>query len=325
MIRATVDRAAAAVGAERTWIVTHPGLANALPEVLPDFPLERVIVEPEPRDTAPCVALASATVEACAPGATMAFLPADQLIEPQEKFTEILQRAAGIASQGDALVTFGIPPTHPATTYGYIEQAERRDDQEPAAFSVRQFREKPDVATAQEFIDRGSFLWNSGMFLWTFEALLAAMRVGNPDLAQSTSAILGAVQAGDREQAERVFRTSPKTSVDYAVMENAPEVVVVHTDLSWLDLGSFTTLGAVAPTDADGNVTSLHGGARSITEAARNCVVYGEGPRAVALFGVEDLVVVSMGDCVLVCAKDRADELKAMVGRLSDHGMEDLL
>lgn len=325
LIRTTVDRAAGAVGMENTWIVTHPVLAAALPDVLGDFPAERVIVEPEPRDTAPCVALASATVEAKVPGATMAFLPADQLIEPQEDFTAILRRAADLAAGGNSLVTFGIPPTHPATTYGYIERAGARDEKQPAAFSVAQFREKPDLETAQQFLQSGSFLWNSGMFLWTFDALLQSMRAGNPELAESTCSILAAVQSGDRDALDREFRSCPKTSVDYAVMEQASEVVVVQMDLSWEDLGSFTTLGSVSPSDAQHNVTSLHDGARAIVEDASDCVVYGEGPRAIALFGVRDLVVVSMGDSVLVCAKDRADELKAMATRLRSEGMEDLL
>lgn len=325
LIGATVDRAATVVGTSRTWIVTHPTMARSLPDVLPGFPVEQVIVEPEPRDTAPCAALATARIEAQDPGATMAFLPADHVIEPADVFGQLLRRGAELAADGSSLVTFGIRPTHPATGYGYVEQGSPADDAQPPAFRVLRFREKPDPATAAEFLRSGAFLWNSGMFVWTARALLDAMRAGDPDLAECTGRMLEAARSGAEGDVLREFGKAPKTSVDYAVMEKAPRVLVVHADLDWNDLGSFTSLGAVSPVDERGNVTSLHAGARAVLEQSANCVVYGEGARTVALFGVSDLVVVAVGDAVLVCTKDRAEELKTLVGRLAANGMEDLL
>jgi len=325
LIGATVDRTAAVVGRERTWIVTHPKLAQSLPDALGGFPAEQIIVEPEPRDTAPCAALATARIEARDPGATMAFLPADHVIEPASVFGDLLRRGAELAADGASLVTFGIRPTHPATGYGYVEQGPPADDARPAAFRVLRFREKPDPATAVEFLRSGTFLWNSGMFVWTARALLDAMRTGDPALAECTGRMLEAARSGDETGVLREFRATPKTSVDYAVMEKAPRVLVVHAEISWNDLGSFTSLSSVSPVDASGNVTSLHDGARAMLEQSADCVVYGEGPRTLALFGVSDLVVVAVGDAVLVCTKDRAEELKTLVGRLAENGMEDLL
>ena len=255
----------------------------------------------------------------------MVFLPADHVIEPQETFEALLRRGAELGADGSAIVTFGVQPTHPATGYGYVEQGPVADNREPAAHQVLRFREKPDADTAAEFLREGSFLWNSGMFVWTTGALLEAMRAGNPDLAACTERMLEAARSGREDELMDGFRTAPKTSVDYAVMEKAPRVLVVSADLDWNDLGSFTSLGAVNPADDHGNVTSLHSGARAILEQAKDCVVYGEGPRTVALFGVTDLVVVAVGDAVMVCTQERAEELKVLVQRLSQEGLEDLL
>ena len=134
-----------------------------------------------------------------------------------------------------------------------------------------------------------------------------------------------AAAGGDERALERAFGAAPKTSIDYAVMERAPRVAVVHADLDWNDVGSFVNLGAVAPPDAAGNVTFLDAGADALHEDARNCVVYAEGARTVSLFGVEDLVVVAVDDAVLVCSKDRAEELKVLVERIRQSGRQHLL
>jgi mannose-1-phosphate guanylyltransferase len=325
LLQAAVDRVAPVVGAARTWLITNPVLARSLDSVLPDFPAAQVLVEPEPRDTAPCAALATALVEARHPGAVLAFLPADHVIAPQERFAALLQRAHALAAESGAVVMLGVRPTHPATDYGYIERGAPIDGAQPPAYRVPRFREKPDRATAAEFLRQGTFLWNSGVFLWTTETLLAAMAASHPALHASTRAMLAAAREGDRARLDRAFAGAPKTSIDYAVMEKAPRVVVVEADLAWNDLGSFAALHAVAPPDAHGNVVSLHGGARALLEDARDCTVYGEGPRAVVVFGARDLFVVAVGDAVLVCPKDRADGLKALVRRLPEAGLGDLL
>jgi mannose-1-phosphate guanylyltransferase len=325
LLAATIERARAVAGPERTWIVTNAAQAAALPEVLEDFPAEQVIVEPQARDTAPCVALAAAHVDSREPGAVMAVMPADHLIEPMEDFVALLERGAAIAADGRTLVTFGIPPARPATIYGYIERGAPFDRRDPTAFRVARFREKPDLPTAREYVASGRFFWNSGIFVWTAQAILAAMEAGNAELAAATRAMLDAARAGDAAALERAFRSAPATSVDYAVMEKAPRVAVVQADLSWNDVGSFLNLAPVAPPDADGNVTLLHGGGTAITHEARDCVIWAEGERTVALFGVQDLVVVAVDDAVLVCSKARAEELKALVGKLEQTGRQDLL
>lgn len=325
LLQATVDRVLPIAGIERTWIVTNPTLAPHVHEAVESFPEGQVLVEPEPRDTAPCVALASACVEARDPGAVMAFLPSDHLIAPQTAFEELMHRASALAESGESLITLGISPDHPSSDYGYIERAEQVDDQQPTAYRVARFCEKPDEATARGFLDAGTFLWNSGVFVWTAKALFQAMQSGNQELHACAQSMLDAARSGDRSSLDQAFRSAPKTSVDYAVMEHAPSVTVLEANLDWSDLGSFLALDAVAPADADQNITALHNGARALLRDAHGCTVYGDGKQTVTVLGAQDLVVVCVDDAVLVCPKDRMGALKGLVKDLPDAGFGDLV
>lgn len=325
LIAATVDRVSPLVGLERTWIVTNKAQAPLIEKAVPTLARDHILVEPEARDTAPCVALAAAAVSARDGDAVMAVMPADQLISPDAAFHALLRRGAELARDKKTLVTFGVTPTRPATGYGYIEVGERVDQKSPDAHRVVLFREKPDRATAESFLQSGRFLWNSGIFVWTTEALLAAMDLGAPDLAASTRAMVTAARAGDRGALERAFLGARKISVDFGVMEKARQVTVVRADLSWDDVGSFSTLASVAGADAQGNVTFRHDGAQVVTLESRDSTAYVEGKRTVALFGVKDLVVVAVDDAVLVCPKDRAEDLKVLIGKLKELGRNDVL
>ncbi len=309
LLRAAVERVKGICPPERIWIVTNPVQAAVLPKVLPEFGPEQVIVEPSARDTAPCVALALASVRQRDADARMLVLPADQVIGPQDEFERMVQRAAGIAGDDRTLVTFGIEPTFPATGYGYIECGEPIDDARPAARHAVRFREKPVRELAEQFVASGNFLWNSGIFVWTVAAAESAMRQSSPELHDNMQAMTRAIRDGDHEALAQAFGRAPKTSIDFAVMEKAPQVAVVEATVQWDDVGSFPALTAVAPPDDQGNAAMLIDGAQKILCESRDNVVYAEGERTVALFGVEGLVVVALGDPVMVCPKAKADQL----------------
>ncbi|MBL8748784.1 MAG: NTP transferase domain-containing protein [Planctomycetes bacterium] len=325
LIQATIDRLAGLCDEGHVWIVTNSAQARSLRKLLPDFPRDRIVVEPEARDTAPCVALATATIAKLDPNATMVVLPADHVIEPIPAFHRMLKRAAKIAADDETLVTFGVKPTHPATGYGYIECGPRRDGDEPRAFAAKRFREKPDLATATQFVANGGFLWNSGIFVWTVPAIRRAMSRGSEALGAACDRLVEAIAAGKRTQVKRIFEQAPKTSVDYAVMEKADKVAVVEAVVNWDDVGSFPAIESVGTGDDENNFALLSGGAAKIALQSRGNVVYAEGKRTVALFGVEDLVVVAVGDAVLVCPKARAGELKTLVEHVRAAGRTDLL
>jgi mannose-1-phosphate guanylyltransferase len=325
LLQATIDRIAGLCPPERTWIVTNQQQARALPRYVPRFPPQQVIVEPEPRDTAPCVALATATIAAREPGAAMVVLPADHVIEPADEFQRMVQRGCELASDGRTLVTFGITPTYPATGFGYIECGRPLDEGRPQALAATRFREKPTRAEAEQFLHAGSFLWNSGIFVWRVDAIGAAMRRGNAELAAAYDAMLLGCQQQQRAAVVRAFRRAPKTSIDYAVMERAEHVAVVRATVRWDDVGSFPAIESVGSKDGNGNATLLTNGATLLASQAEHNIVYAEGKRAVALFGVRDLVVVAVGDAVMVCPRERAAELKTLVEQVKAAGRTDLL
>lgn len=325
MLAAAIDRLQGICPPENIWIVTNQPQKDAIAQLLLNFPVEQILIEPEARDTGPCVAFAMAHIAARDPEATLVVLPADHVIEPTAEFERMIARAQALACDSQTLVTFGIPPTFAATGYGYIELGAAADKALPRAFTSKSFREKPDQATAQQLVDSGNFWWNSGILLFKGEAMMQAFADHEPDLATAAQQMLAAIKAEDHGQLASAFAKAPKTSIDFAVMEKAERIAVVECTAYWDDLGSFPALARVLEATPDNNHFSLHDGADAKSLLAQGNIVYAEGNRTVTLFGVEDLVVAAVGDAVLVCPKDKADQLKQVVDFLRAEGREDLL
>lgn len=325
LLEKTLDRLAAAVSPERTWIVTNAEQAAGIADLLPQFSRQQIIIEPEARDTAPCIALACAKIGALDESACMAIMPADHLIEPVAAFHQLLQRGQQIAENSNALVTFGITPSHPATGFGYIERGQTLDQEQPAAFRVQGFREKPDAATAKQYLNSGRHLWNSGIFLWTCRSFRDALRASAPELADCTEAMLSAISQNDPSALRRAFLETPKISIDYALLEKASEIVVIQAELEWNDLGSFAALDAIAERDASGNITVLDEGAQLTLLDSEGCTSFVRGKQTLALMGTRDLLVVVVEDAILVCPKSQAEDLKRLVEKLRREGRTDLL
>lgn len=270
-----------------------------------------IMLEPEGRNTAPAVAAAAYYLLAADPEAVMLVLPADHVIDDVPAFHAAIARAASAAASG-ALATFGIVPSGPETGYGYI----RCGDVLPASdacFSVAQFVEKPDLATAESFIADGRYLWNSGMFLFSAARYLEELEALRPDIAACSKK---AVSEGYRDLDfcrlhEASFAACPSESIDYAVMEHTRHAVVVPADIGWSDVGSWSALWEVQPSDAQGNV--LRGDV--YTDGVTNSLVRAES-RMVAVIGLSDLVVVETDDAVLVAHKDQVQRVKQIVDYL---------
>jgi len=309
MLAATVARLEGLVALERVLVVTSGELAPRVLECLPELPPDNVLVEPVGRNTAPCVALAALEVERRAPDAVQLVLPADHVIEPAEAFRASLEAAAAEARREPRLVTLGIRPTFPATGYGYIAcggELARHGDFD--ALEVERFVEKPDEARAREFLASGDFLWNAGIFVWTTDAILAALREHAPAVLEPLEA------AGRSTELDAIYPELPALPIDVAVLERAAKRSVLPIDFGWNDVGSWTSLPEVAGVDGEANCSA--GGGRLLAEGASGNVVYGPEGSLVALVGVKDLVVVRSGDAVLVCPKDQAQRVKDVVQRL---------
>jgi mannose-1-phosphate guanylyltransferase len=316
MIADTAARLSGLVEPESTLVVTSREHSSLVRKYLRKIPPENVLAEPTGRNTAAAVAWAALEIAQRDPASVQVVLPSDHVIEPVADFRRALRAAAEEALRDDVLLTFGIRPNSPATGYGYIEAGARTSGNDAiAVHAVARFVEKPDLARAKEFLASGRFFWNAGIFVWSTRSILSALS----DHASATYEPLARAVAERTSSAiERTYPSLPFESIDIAVLEKAANVRVVPIDFTWNDVGSWSALSAVHPLDARGNCAV--GGTRVVAADAQNCIVYGGKGELTALIGVRDLVVVRSGKAVLVCPRERAQEVKEIVARLAEEG-----
>lgn len=327
MLAETVARLAPLVPLERTWVVTNAQQVQGVRRVCPRLPVQNILVEPVGRNTAACAGLAAAVIAEEDKDAILAVLPADHAISPAAEFQRALRAGAAAADRPGAFVTFGIPPSWPATGYGYIRRAAREAVYEGLdCYRVAGFTEKPDPARAAEFLAAGDYLWNSGIFVWRARTLLDAIRAHMPALAAGLREIAAKTgEAGFQATVDRVYPGLPAVAVDVGIMEKVDGVLVLSTPFRWSDVGSWKSLYDEIPRDADGNAAVFPRGGTLLAEDARGLLAYSSEPQIIAALGVEDLVIVRTPDAVLVASRERAEDVKSFVERLKAAGREDVL
>ncbi len=298
-------------------IVTGADIAEASLAALPGFPAANVVGEPVGRDTAAAIVLGAALVKARRPDAAFAVLTADHVIHDTQGFQRTLDDAFQMAFRHDMLFTIGIKPTFPCTGYGYIEAGEEIPFAGITSFlKARRFVEKPALEKAQEYLDSGRYVWNGGMFLWSLAAFERAIAQHCPELSSLLTRLLPlAGKPNITEQLCSVYEPLARISIDYALMEKAENVAIAGAGFDWDDVGAWPALANHFKADEAGNVVLGRGAA---IDASGNIAVARGG--LVALLGVENLVVVHAGDAVLVCSRDRAQDVKKMVALLSEQG-----
>ncbi|MHB8173364.1 MAG: mannose-1-phosphate guanylyltransferase/mannose-6-phosphate isomerase [Nitrospirota bacterium] len=320
LLQQTVLRLAPVVKPRDISVITNDKLKvdvkSQLSEVAGGQP--EIILEPVPRNTAPAVGLGAVYMEHAHPGCVMAVLPSDHLIKEKEKFHAALRKAERLAKEG-YLVVFGIKPDRPETGYGYIKTGEPVTN--GGAFKVEQFVEKPDLKTAEEYVQSSRYLWNSGMFVWKAESILAEIKLHMPPLYKSLKKIWGAIGT-EKEQAVLAgeFGKITPLSIDYGVMERSKKAVVVPVDFTWSDLGSWRAIEEIFPKDKDGNVTV----GNAVKIGCRDTTFYAE-ERLIAGIGLEGMVVVDTPDATLVCRKEEAQKVKDVVALLKEKGSEEYI
>ena len=318
LIQNTLSRLQGVVEPANSYVVTNSRYAQTTSDQLPVLPVENILSEPISRNTAPCIAYAAMKLAAEDPDATMIVLPADHMIENVRKFQEVLAVAVEAAQENGALVTIGIEPTHPATGYGYI-QHEGSDGDTLRAHHVRTFAEKPDVATAERFLDSGDFLWNSGMFVWRAQTIIDTIESLMPDLFEAFAPLEKTIGTSDEEQAvAEAFGSCRSISIDYGVMERAQKVYVVPGSFGWSDVGDWRAVYDLSEKDKHGNAIV----GRAVLHSSSRCLVSSER-RLVVLVGMHDAVVVDTDDAVLVCNRDNTQQVKGVVDYLHAHQLED--
>lgn len=306
LIEETVRRLEGVVPMRNVFVLTNEAQLPGTRAALVFLPPEQIVAEPAKRDTAAAAALATALVRARDPEAVMALLPADALIKDTAAFQAQLQAGLARAARSDALLTFAIKPTHPATGFGYLEMGAEAGD---GFRRVTRFVEKPDLATAQRYVDGGAHAWNAGMFIWRVAAFLAEAERHTPMLAQ----FIREFPRGEATAylAARFPTLEPKVSVDYAIMEKAAAVETMLAKFDWDDVGTWTALPAHLPGDAAGNTAR----GPVVTHDAHNNIAISNG-RVITLCGVKDLVVVETADGILVCHRDAVQDIKKLLHKL---------
>ena len=319
LIQMTVARLQPMLPYERMYVVTNVRYKDEVMAQLPSLPEDQILCEPFMRNTAPCLAYAHHRIGQKDPEATIIVASADHLIEDEAGFRDVLGVAVKQAATTDQLLTLGISPTRPDTGYGYIQYEGLSGAFDSRLQQVRTFTEKPNRALAEEFIASGDFCWNSGIFIWSLATIQARFEAQLPDLQSlfvERSGDLGT--AREAEAIREIFGAAENISIDYGIMEGAPNVGVVLGDFGWSDLGTWGSLYDKLEKDPQGNALS---GVDLIAEGASGLMVAGDGNKLVVVKGMQDFIIVDTPDALLLCPRDEEQWVKQLVSRLkADRG-----
>ncbi len=312
LIQATFDRFAKFVPAENIYIITFEYYKNIVAEQLPEIPLENIICEPSRKNTAPCVALISYKLKQLNPEANLICAPADHIILEQEAFEKVCSDALQFTSHIKGLITLGIKPTHPNTGYGYIQHEPQAVSEN--VYKVKTFTEKPDKELAKTFLASGDFLWNAGIFVWQVKNIIKAFEMHLPELAEVFETEKNNFNTdGEQEAIERIYPLCVNISIDYGVMEKADNVYIIPSSFGWSDLGTWTSVYDNLEKDYLGNAVA---GKHVMVIDATNNVVHADNKKLVLLQGLDDFIVVDTKDVLLICKKEKEQEIKEYVAEI---------
>lgn len=308
LLRLTFERLQNTVPTDQIYILTNTSYLELVLEQLPELNASQVLCEPMRKNTAPCIAFAAAKIYKNNPEATLIISPSDHLIINETRFNEIINTAITVANQKKHLVTLGIAPTRPDTGYGYIEFDKSKNISKGEATDVIQFREKPNLQKAQEFLEAGNFYWNAGIFVWRADVILEALKKFQSKLfALFANDLSNYETAKETEFIYNAFNNCEDISIDFAVMEHAKNVSVVLSDFDWSDLGTWGSL--TEHLKKDENTNSIIGN-NVFTFNSENCLVNVPKNKLVLLDGLKDYIVVESEDMLMVLKSSNEQELK---------------
>ncbi|MHC4616564.1 MAG: mannose-1-phosphate guanylyltransferase [Planctomycetota bacterium] len=327
LLRRCFERLSPVFDERNIVVLTNAGYADVVRENLPELPFDNVIGEPAVRDTAGAIGLAASVLAKYDANATMAVVTADQIIRPAEVFQQAIKDALGFVNLNpDCMVTFGIQPTYPSTQLGYIKLGPGAECPKckNTIFSAEAFKEKPDEATAREYLSNGNYLWNSGMFVWKAKTILANLAKFLPEAAEPLRKIRQGWDTPNQKQIlQEWFLKLPKISIDYAVMEKADQVYAIRLDCRWLDMGSFAALADIISSDKDNNIVVA--GASELLDCKNSIIVTEDGGHLIAGIGLENMVVAHSPDATLVCHIDQTQKLKELLELIRQRGGKSFL
>ncbi|MFK7776451.1 MAG: mannose-1-phosphate guanylyltransferase [Saprospiraceae bacterium] len=314
LIQLTYDRALQLVPKENILIATNKRYKELVNEHLPDISDNQILLEPSRNNTAPCIAYLALKIANQNPDSTFAVWPSDHVILKEMEFNKKMNLAFSYAEKGEALVTLGIQPTRPDTGYGYIEVNHK--DGAQAIEKVVQFKEKPDLETAQSYLDAGNYFWNAGIFIWSVKAVTAAFQNNAPSILKVLGEDVSKYNtAEEQEYIDRVYPNTEKISVDYALLERSKNVYTIPADIGWSDLGTWNSLHAYLEKDKKENV--MQGIILSAVDCEDNFVRLPRAKKAV-IKGLKNMIVIDEGDVLLIYPKDQEQEIKSVRNDLND-------
>jgi len=323
MIQQTLDRCKAWVDPSCVWVVTNEVQAASTRQQLPELPAANVLVEPAARNTAPCVGLAAIQILQHDPEGIMFVMPADHVIQTEAAFAKAARRAVEIVEQDPwRLVLFGVTPTFPATGYGYIERSSIIEAELPRVFEVKAFREKPHHSLAEQYLREGHFFWNCGIFCWKAQTIIDLLKKFEPELHDGLMRIADGVRSNrSAEVIDAEFPLLKSISIDYAVLEQAPGVVVIEAPFQWDDVGSWLSLPRLNGADLDGNTVS--GSFCGVD--TQGCIIRTTDEHLVATLGLRNLIIVHTQDATLVADAAQSERIREVLSQLEKQGRREYL
>ena len=317
LIQQAFDRLSKSFSLQHILVATGGDYLQLAREQLPQLPRENFLLEPVGRNTAPCIGLAALSLVKKDPEAVMMVFPADHLVKNEDIFQASLERCLDLAAGGKRLITIGITPTRPETGYGYIERGDDPLPEGPPTYPVKRFVEKPDQEKALQFLKSGTYYWNSGIFAWKAALILEKIQKHLPELYGGLKSLEPALgEAGEEQALQEVFPSLPSISIDYGIMEKEQDILVVEGSFQWDDLGSWAALAEHTPQEEDSNAVR----GRHVGIETKECLVYGQN-NLIATLGVDGLIIVESDGVVMICPKDRVQEVKALVQKVKEKGL----
>ncbi len=319
MVNEAVDRLARSIKKENIFIVTNKMQAEKMRTVTEGrVAKDHILEEPAARNTAACIGYAAMEIIRKYGDGVMCIVPSDPYIKDEEEFKRVMDQSILVAEETEKLVTIGITPSFPSTGYGYIRYQELEHDR---YCKVEEFVEKPDVETAADYIESGLYSWNSGMFIWKASTIMDYYKNLLPDVYVCLEEI-GEAMFTEQEHSviERVYPEIPKISVDYGIMERAKGILMLKGDFGWSDVGSWDALDTLYQSDEEGNICY---GKNQLIDT-KNCIIYAKN-KLIAAVGVENMIIVETEDAILVCDKEKAQQVKEVVAALEEKGWTEYL
>lgn len=309
LIQMTADRFKGICPPENIWVVTNKRYADVVAEQLPDIPKSNILLEPCRRNTAPCIAYVSWRIKAKDPKANVVVTPSDHLVLNINEFQRVINESLKFTAETDAILTLGMKPSRPETGYGYIQaDLSSSTPRNREIYRVDSFREKPDLATATRYISENNYFWNAGIFIWSVETIVNALRIYAPRINNCFER-LASVMGTDAEQEaiDKVYPDCDNISIDYAVMEKAEEIFVCPADFGWSDLGTWGSLLMQTKRDIYGNSCI---GPNIKTYETRNCIIHTLNEQKVVVQGLEGYIVAEHDGKLLICSLSEEQRIK---------------